>query len=208
MRKKLLIVFAVLLAVVALLVGFVAMQPSEFTISRSATIAAPPAEVFPHVNDFHRWQAWSPWAELDPNAKAIFEGPSAGEGAVFKWSGNDEIGEGSMKIIESRPHELIRIRLAFVRPFEDTSNVEFTFQPEDDQTLVTWTMFGRQNFIGKAVCLFMDMETMLGGQFDQGLAKMKAAVENDQRPNASDSERSDGSGADEAGQTEDQEDDA
>lgn len=180
MRKKLLIIVVTLLALVALLAGFVAMQPAEFTITRSATIDAPPAEVFKHVNDLHLWQAWSPWANLDPAAKATFEGPSAGEGAIFKWSGNDEVGEGSMEIIESRPNDLIRIKLAFVRPFEDTSTSQFEFKPQGDGTAVTWRMFGRKNFISKAVCLFMDMDKMLGGQFEEGLANLDAAVKADQ----------------------------
>ena len=144
---------------------------------RSATISAPAPAVFAQVNDFHNWEAWSPWAKLDPAAKATFEGPSTGTGAIFKWAGNKEVGEGSMTITESRPSDLIRIKLEFLRPFEATNSAEFTFKPEGNRTGVTWSMEGKNNFIAKAVCLFMNMDKMVGGQFEQGLAQMKAVVE-------------------------------
>jgi len=177
MLKKILIAFIVLVAIVAVLAGVVAIQPAEYRVERSVTIAAPPADVFAQVNDFHNWEAWSPWAKLDPAAKYTFEGPSAGTGAVFKWSGNSEVGDGTMTLTESRPNELIRIKLEFVRPFEDTGTAEFTFKPEGNQTVVTWSMSGRKNFISKAMCLVMDMDKMLGGEFEKGLENMKAVVE-------------------------------
>jgi hypothetical protein len=93
-------------AIVAAFAAFVALQPSEYRIARSATIAAPASNIFAQVNDFHKWDAWSPWAKLDPNAKTAFEGPSAGEGAVFAWAGNSQIGEGRMTLTQSRPAEL------------------------------------------------------------------------------------------------------
>ncbi len=155
----------------------VAMQPSEFRIVRSTKMAAPPAKVFEQVNDYHNWEAWSPWAKLDPNAKTSFEGPTSGVGAKFLWSGNDKIGEGHQEILESRPNDLIRIQLQFEKPMQDTSTAEFVFKPVDDQTEVTWSMYGRQNFIGKAFCLFMDMDQMVGGDFEKGLSNLKAIVE-------------------------------
>jgi uncharacterized protein YndB with AHSA1/START domain len=171
--KMVLIGLAVIVAVFA---GIVAMQPDEFRIVRSRTIDAPAAKVFPFVNDFHQWESWSPWAKLDPNAKNTFEGPSEGEGAIFSWDGNDEVGSGRMTIMESRPDELVKIKLEFFRPMEDTSTTEFTFQPEGDKTVVTWSMAGRNNFIGKAFCLLMNMDKVVGGQFDEGLANMNMAV--------------------------------
>jgi uncharacterized protein YndB with AHSA1/START domain len=177
MRKKILIALLVLAAMVAGFAAVVAMQPSEFRIVRSATIPAPPAAVFAQVNDFHNWEAWSPWKKLDPAAKNSFEGAPSGTGAVFKWAGNSEVGEGSMTITESQPNDLVRIRLDFVKPFEDTSTAEFTFKPEVEQTLVTWSMYGRKNFIGKAMCMFMDMDKMVGGSFEEGLANIKAVLE-------------------------------
>jgi Polyketide cyclase / dehydrase and lipid transport len=174
MLKKFLIAIA---AIIVVFVVVVALQPSEFRIVRSATISAPAPAVFAQVNDFHNWEAWSTWAKLDPAAKATFEGPSTGTGAIFKWAGNKEVGEGSMTITESRPSDLIRIKLEFLRPFEATNSAEFTFKPEGNRTAVTWSMEGKNNFIAKAVCLFMNMDKMVGGQFEQGLAQMKAVVE-------------------------------
>jgi polyketide cyclase/dehydrase/lipid transport protein len=165
-----------------LFVVVVALQPSEFHIERKATMAAPRAAVFAQVNDFHNWESWSPWAKLDPNAKNSFEGPSAGNGAILRWAGNSDVGEGSMTITESRSNEVIRIRLDFIKPFEDTSNVEFTFKPEGDKTAVTWSMDGKNNFIAKAICLFMSMERMVGDKYEEGLANIKAIVEAPAKP--------------------------
>jgi hypothetical protein len=166
-----------LVVVIGVFVLVVAMQPANFRVARSATIAAPPAMVFEQVNDFHNWEAWSPWAKLDPAAKNTFEGPTSGTGAIFRWNGNSEVGEGSMTTTESRPGELVRIKLDFVRPFAGTSDVEFKFEPAGDQTKVTWSMSGENNFIAKAMSLFMDCEAMCGAQFDEGLANMKSVVE-------------------------------
>src|SRR4030095_433305 len=112
-----------------------------------------------------------------PNAKNTFEGPSAGEGAVFRWAGNKNVGEGSMTITESRPNDLIRIRLEFLKPFAATNATEFTFTPQGNQTLVTWTMSGKNNFIAKAIGLFIDCDKMIGGMFEKGLAQMKSLAE-------------------------------
>lgn len=168
--------------VVAGLAAVVAMQPDEFRITRSTTIAAPAAEVFAQVDDFHNWEAWSPWAKLDPTAKVTFEGPTAGTGAKFRWSGNDEVGEGSMTVVESQPSDLIVLKLEFVKPFENSCTEEFTFRPQADQTVVTWTMSGRNTFLCKAVHMCMDMEKMVGGDFEKGLASLKAVVEAAHQP--------------------------
>jgi hypothetical protein len=170
----------ILLVLVVIIVGFVvyvAIQPSEFAITRSATMAAPAADVFAQVNDFHNWQAWSPWAKLDPKATNSFEGPSSGEGAIFKWSGNDQVGQGVMTLTESRPNDLIKIKLDFIKPMEATNITEFTFKPEGEKTLVTWTMSGHNNFVGRAFCLVMNMQKVVGNEFDKGLASMKSIVE-------------------------------
>jgi uncharacterized protein YndB with AHSA1/START domain len=166
-----------LVGLVVVLVIVITLQPADYRVVRSATISAPPQAVFAQVNDFHKWEAWSPWAKLDPAAKNTFEGAPAGTGAVFKWSGNDKIGEGHMAILESRPGELVRIQLDFIRPFEAGCTTEFQFKPEGDQTAVTWTMSGKNNLIGKAFCLVMNMDKTVGGDFERGLAQMKAAAE-------------------------------
>lgn len=170
----------ILIALFVIVVGLViviAMQPTEFRVERSATIPAPPEEVFAQVNDFHAWKEWSPWAKLDPQSKETYEGPAAGTGAIFKWSGNNEVGEGMMTITDSRPNEMILIKLEFTRPFAAANTTEFTFKPEGDQTRVTWSMFGQNSFMGKAIHLVMDMDKMVGANFEQGLAQMKSAVE-------------------------------
>lgn len=174
MLKIILIALAVIAAV---LVVVVALQPSQFRVVRSTTISAPPQAVFAQVNDFHRWEKWNPWGKIDPAMKQSYEGAPAGSGAVYTWVGNNEVGEGRMTIIESRPNELVRVKLEFFKPFAATNTAEFTFKPEGNQTVVTWAMFGDKNFMAKAVHLFMNMDKMIGGQFDKGLADMKSAVE-------------------------------
>jgi hypothetical protein len=175
--KVLLGVAAAVALAVGVLAVLVAMQPSEFRIERSATIAAPAPVVFAPVNDFRNWQAWSPWAELDPAAKSSFAGPRAGNGAAFAWSGSSQVGEGRMTITESRPSELVRIKLEFLKPFEATNTAEFTFKPQGERTAVTWSMYGHNDFVGRAVGLFVNMDKVLGEEFEKGLASMKSVAE-------------------------------
>ncbi|HTL51787.1 MAG TPA: SRPBCC family protein [Planctomycetota bacterium] len=177
MLQKLWIALAVFVGLVAIGAIIVATQPSHFKVERTARIAAPPKEVFAQVNDLHKWQAWSPWAKLDPAAKNIYTGPEAGTGAALTWSGNDVVGEGTMTITESKSDEQVRIRLDFVRPYENTCTTTFAFKPEGDGTSVTWRMEGDKGFMGKAVCMFKDMDKMVGGEFDQGLTNLKNVVE-------------------------------
>lgn len=178
MIRKILIGLAVLILGLVVVVAF---QPADFRVTRSAEIDAPPAVVFGQVNDFHKWEAWSPWAKMDPAAKNTFAGPPAGEGASFSWAGNHEVGEGMMTITESRPPELVKLRLEFKKPFEGTSDTEFLFQPEGEGTRVTWTMSGTNNFLGKAIGLLMNCDKMIGPQFEQGLANMKQIAEAEAR---------------------------
>jgi Polyketide cyclase / dehydrase and lipid transport len=198
MVKKILIGVAAVVTVLVLgFVAAVAMKPNEFRVSRSATMAAPSERAFAQVNDFHKWDAWSPWAKLDPNAKNSFTGPDAGEGATFGWSGNDQVGEGKMTITESKPGELVRLKLMFIKPMEDTSDTEFTFKPEGEGTRVTWTMSGTyKDFMSKAICMCMNMDKMMGEKFDEGLASMKAIVE---KPAAAELTANDPNQANEAG---------
>jgi hypothetical protein len=165
-----------LVVVVAVFALVVALQPSDFRVARSATISAPPAVVFSQVNDFHKWEAWSPWAKMDPAAKNTFAGAPSGTGAIFEWAGNSKVGEGRMTLIESRSPDLIRIRLDFVKPFAATNMAEFTFRPEGNETAVTWSMTGKNNFIARALCLFMNMDKMVGGEFEKGLENLKSAT--------------------------------
>jgi hypothetical protein len=173
MLKKILIAVA---AIVFGLIGLVAMQPDDFRIERTASINAPASNVFAQVNDFHKWEAWSPWAKLDPKAKVAFEGPPSGTGTAMSWSGNSEVGEGKMTLTESRPDELVKIKVDFVKPFEGTSTSQFAFKPDGDQTAVTWTMEGHHNFIAKAMCLVLNGKKMMADTMDEGLANMSRAV--------------------------------
>ena len=164
-------------AIVLVFLIVVALQPAEFRISRSATISAPPPAVFAHVNDLHKWEAWNPWGKIDPAMKRSYDGAPAGVGAITSWLGNSQVGEGRMTITESRPGDLVRIKLEFFKPFKATNTAEFTFRPGGNQTSVTWSMSGTKNYMMKAVHLFMNMDKMVGGQFEKGLADMKAVVE-------------------------------
>lgn len=166
-----------IVVVIAALVAFIAMQPAEFSVSRSASFAAPAPAVFAQVNELRKWKAWSPWAKKDPNAKEGYDGPAAGTGASMSWAGNNEVGEGRMTIMESRPNALVRFKLEFFKPFAATNSAVFTFKEEGSRTTVDWTMRGENNFIGKAMCLVFDMDKMVGGDFEAGLAGIKAIVE-------------------------------
>lgn len=178
MVKKILLGFFGLLAVaVIVILAIASTQSNELVVSRSSTIAAPPEAVFKVVNDFRLWDKWSPWSKLDPNMKVILEGPAEGVGAIYRWSGNNEVGEGTTSLIASVPNEKIDMKLEFVRPFPGTSDVEFTFTAKDGGTEVTWTMRGEKPFLGKVMGLFMDCEKMCGDQFLEGLANLKSLVE-------------------------------
>ena len=170
-------ILAAVATVVVVFLIVVALQPSDFKVERSATLRAPAPAAFAQVNDFNNWRAWSPWEKIDPALKRQYEGPKAGTGAVYAWQGNKDVGEGRMTITESRPGELVRIKLEFFKPFAATNTAEFSFKPTGDSTAVTWSMSGQNNFLSKAICLFVDMDKMVGGMFEQGLAQMKTVVE-------------------------------
>jgi hypothetical protein len=174
MLKKILIA---LVALVLVFVVIVALQPSEFRVERAATVAAAPATVFGQVNDLRKWDGWSPWAKLDPNAKITFEGPEAGQGAAMSWAGNDKVGEGKMTVVESKPDEAVKLKVDFVKPFEGTSNSEFSFKPDGDKTAVTWTMTAHHGFLEKAFCLVMNGKKMVGDDMQKGLQQLKSVAE-------------------------------
>jgi len=174
MIRKILIALA---GIAVVFVAIVAMRPSEYRVARTVRISASAPAVFAQVNDFHKWEAWSPWAKLDPAMKQTYEGAPAGIGAIYRWAGNNEVGEGRMTLTESRPSELVRITLEFLKPFAGTSIAEFTFKPEGNQTAVTWSMTGKVNFTAKVVHLVMDMDRMIGDKFETGLAQLKSITE-------------------------------
>lgn len=170
----------ILISIAVLIVAFiavVAMQPDEFRVSRRIVIAAPAAAVFAHVDTLRNWEAWNPWGKLDPGMKLTYAGPAAGSGASYAWDGNNQVGTGRLTIVESLPPEYIRLKLEFMKPFSATNTGEFTFRPEGGATAVTWSMSGRNNLLAKAMHLFFDMDKMVGGMFEKGLADMKTAAE-------------------------------
>lgn len=170
-------IVSIVVALIVVLAVVIAMQKPQFQITRAATISASPEKVFPLVNDFHHWEHWSPWAKLDPSMEQVFEGATAGDGAVYSWSGNGKVGAGRMTVTESRAPQLVVIRLEFLKPFKTTNRTEFTFTPQGSGTLVNWTMTGEKNFVSKAFGLIMDMDKLIGRDFEKGLAQMKAAAE-------------------------------
>ena len=174
MLKKILITLAVIIIAFVIIV---ATRRADFRITRSATMAAPAEVVFAQVNEFKKWEAWSPWGKLDPAMKQTYEGPAAGAGAKYAWAGNNEVGEGRMTLTESRTNELILIKLEFLKPFAAVNATDFAFKSEGNQTTVTWGMSGTNNFISKAFCMFMDMDKTIGGDFEKGLAQLKAVAE-------------------------------
>jgi len=170
------ILIVVLLIVVAVLV-FAATKPNTFSIVRKLKIHAAPEKIFAEINDFNRWKLWSPWEHKDPAMQRTFSGAALGVGTIYEWNGNKEVGQGRMEIIEStEPHKII-IKLDFFKPFEAHNIAEFTFAEEGDGTLVTWEMRGPQVFISKLMCVFMDMDKMVGTDFEIGLTNLKKLTE-------------------------------
>jgi hypothetical protein len=149
---------------------------SEFTVSRSTTIAAPVATVHALVDDFHAWRSWSPWEGLDPSLARSYTGAESGVGANYAWVGNRKAGAGSMEITASSA-ERIAIVLAFIKPWKATNDVAFDFEPDGDGTRVTWTMKGAHVGIGKVFALFMSMDKLVGKDFEKGLAALKEQAE-------------------------------
>lgn len=164
--------------VIVVFVCVVALQPSSFLVNRAAVINAAPAEIHGLINDFHKWEGWSPWAKIDPAMKTTYEGAPSGTGAIYKWVGNDQVGEGQMTILESQAPGLVKIKLDFLKPFASTSTTEFKIEPVGSGTTVSWTMSGESNFMAKGFGLFMGgMDKMVGPDFEKGLAQMKALAE-------------------------------
>ncbi len=170
MLKKILIGVVVLVVV---LVAVIATRPAEFEITRSKTLMAPPDVVYTEIVDFQRWPRWSPWEQRDPAMKREYSGPKSGQGAVYRWAGNSEVGEGRMTITDTRPNEHVVIQLDFLEPMTASNITEFTLAPSGQGgTNVTWKMTGNHNFLGKGASLFMNMDKMVGDDFEAGLARL------------------------------------
>jgi hypothetical protein len=170
-------ILAGLAVLIVLFAIIVAARPADFRVSRSMTMNAPAENVFFQVNTLRAWEAWNPWGKMDPNAKLTYDGPPSGMGASYAWAGNSKVGEGRSTIVESHPHQLVRFRLEFFKPMKTINTAEFAFKSDGPQTTVTWTMTGKNNFLGKLFHLIINCDKMIGGQFEKGLAAMKAVAE-------------------------------
>jgi uncharacterized protein YndB with AHSA1/START domain len=168
------IVLAIAIAIVLILA---ATNPDTFQVQRSATIKAPPEKIFPMISDFHRWGSWSPWENRDPAMKRTYSGAAAGEGAVYAWEGNKEVGSGRMEILNASAPSKIVIKLDFLKPFEAHNTAEFTMLPQGDATNLTWLMHGPAPFISKLMHVFMNIDRMVGRDFEAGLANLKRVAE-------------------------------
>ena len=174
MLKKILI--GILVLVVCGL-AFATTKPDTFSVERRTTINAPPEKVFANINDFHAWEAWSPWAKLDPAMKTTIAGAPSGPGATYEWSGNSDVGSGRMEITNATPSSNVTIKLDFNEPFESHNTTTFALAPAAAGTDVTWTMTGPSNYMSKVMSVFMSMDKMIGGDFEKGLAQLKAVSE-------------------------------
>jgi hypothetical protein len=174
-RQEVIVALSIGIAVLVLIIAAIAVivtRPTNYRIQRHAQINAPAGVVFSIINDLRRWGEWSPYHKRDPNMKKTLEGPSAGPGAIYTWNGNNEVGEGRLTIVESKPGELVSMRLEFSRPFNATNQVKFRLEPSEAGTRVSWIMDAQNNFMTKAMSLFMDMDKMVGTDFEQGLANL------------------------------------
>ena len=174
MIKKIALALVVLVAAVLV---FAATKPDTLHVERTATIRAPAEKIFPLVNDFHSWGSWSPYEKRDPAMKRTYSGAPSGKGAVYEWAGNSEVGSGRMEITDTTAPSKIVIKLDFMTPFEGHDVAEFTMQPSADSTSVTWTMQGPNLYLGKVISVFINMDHMVGSDFETGLASLKALAE-------------------------------
>ena len=177
MKKVVLALFLIIVAAVLCILALAASKPDTYTVERSTTIAAQPEQVFGYVNDFHQWPQWSPWEKLDPNMNRTFGGPASGQGSTYSWVGNNDVGEGKMTITESNPGSKVGIQLDFIKPFAATSQTTFDFLPSGAGTQVVWRMTGNNNYMSKVMTVFMNMDTMIGRDFESGLANLKTVAE-------------------------------
>ena len=179
MLKTIAIIAAVIVivVVVAVILIYAATKPNSFTVRRSIDVKAPPAKIFALIDDLHGWAAWSPYEKKDPDMKRTFSGSQMGKGAVYEWDGNNSVGKGRMEIIETASPGKVTIKLDFFKPFEGHNTAEFTMEPKGDRTVVTWAMYGPSSYIFKLMGIFLNMDTMIGKDFEVGLLNLKALVE-------------------------------
>lgn len=177
MLKIILIVLAVVAVAVIALLAYALTRPDNFRVQRSITIKAPAEKIFPQVNDLHAQQTWSPWEAKDPAMKRTYSGEQSGKGAKYEWQGNKQVGHGRMEIVESTPPTKVLMKLDFISPFPANNMAEFVLEPKGDTTVVTWAIHGHSPFMSKLMGIFMNIDTLIGKEFDTGLANLKAQME-------------------------------
>jgi uncharacterized protein YndB with AHSA1/START domain len=171
-------IIAVVLAIaIAIVLILAATKPDTFSVQRGAAIKAPPEKIFSLINDFHRWGTWSPWESKDPAMQRTFSGAESGTGAVYAWDGNKNVGSGRMEILDALVPSKIVIKLDFFSPFEGHNTAEFTMLPQDDATSVTWLMHGPSSLTSKVMQVFMNLDNMIGKDFEAGLVNLKNLAE-------------------------------
>ena len=171
------IIVVVIVVLIAGLLGFAATKPATFRVQRTTSIKAPPEKIFPLVNDLRSHALWSPWEKKDPGMKKSYSGAARGEGAVYEWEGNRNIGKGRMEITETSPPSKVTFKLDFIKPFEGHNIAEFTLDVKGDATNVTWAIFGPSPLLSKVMGLFCNMDRMIGREFEIGLANLKTITE-------------------------------
>jgi uncharacterized protein YndB with AHSA1/START domain len=176
-RRIVIVVIAVLVVGVGAVLALAATKPDSFNVERTASIKAPPEKIFALVNDLHGWRAWSPYEKRDPQMKRTFSGAPSGKGAVYEWDGNKNVGKGRMEITEASAPSKIVIKLDFVSPLEGHNTAQFTMEPKGDATSVTWGMYGPAPFISKVMQVFVDLDRMIGKDFEEGLGNLRALAE-------------------------------
>lgn len=180
MLKKIALGVGLLIVVFVIVV---ATRPADYQVERKVAISASASVIFSKINDFHEWQQWSPWEKLDPTMKKTYSGATAGVGAVYAWEGNKEVGKGQMTILESQPNEKVVIKLEFLEPWAAISTTTLSIAPgAAGSSMLTWQMAGRNNFMGKAASLFMNMDKMIGADFEKGLQTLKLLAEKSSAP--------------------------
>ena len=177
MLETLVIIAIVIAVVVAVVLILAATKPDSFRVERSAVVNAPADKVFPLIADFHEWLKWSPWEGRDPALKRTYSGAARGKGAIYAWDGNKNVGSGRMEILEATTPSKVVIKLDFLKPFEAHNTAEFTMLPQGGATSVIWVMHGPAPFMSKVMQVFMNMDRMIGRDFEAGLANLKTITE-------------------------------
>jgi uncharacterized protein YndB with AHSA1/START domain len=177
MLKIMAIIGAVIMVAIVVVLIMAALKPNVFRVQRATLIKAPPEKIFPLINDYRNWASWSPYEKKDPAMKRTFSGAASGKGAVYEWDGDKNVGHGRMEILDAPPPSKVTLKLDFMRPFEAHNIVDFVIEPRSEGASVTWDMRGPVPFMGKVMHVFINMDRMVGTDFEIGLANLKAIAE-------------------------------